>query len=38
MKGNPYPAISIEILIRNINSATDDLVDCIEAEKNNKFP
>ncbi|WP_396956623.1 hypothetical protein [Nitrosomonas sp.] len=38
MKGNPYPATSIEILIRDINSATDDLVDCIEAEKNNKFP
>ncbi len=38
MKDNPYPATSIEILIRDINSATDDLVDCIEAEKNNKFP
>lgn len=37
MKRSPYPATSIEILIKDINSATDDLIDCIETAKNTKF-
>lgn len=38
MKGNPYPATSIELLIKDINAATDDLIDYIEDAKNTMFP
>ncbi|SCZ86434.1 conserved hypothetical protein [Nitrosomonas mobilis] len=35
---NPYSASHIEILIKDINAATDDLIDCIETAKNTNFP
>lgn len=38
MKGDPYPATSIDALIEDINFATDELIDFIEAAKNTMFP
>jgi len=38
MKGNPYPATTVDALIRDINFATDELIDSIEYSKNTMFP
>lgn len=38
IKNNLYPATSIDTLIRDINSATDDLRDAVESAKYKIFP